>query len=63
LYVWAKVPAGVHCEKLALEMLEKASVWMTPGTAFGPHGDGYMRLSLCVPEARLREAGERLSKV
>ena len=63
LYVWAKVLAGVNCEKLALEMLEKASVWMTPGTAFGPHGDGYMRLSLCVPEARLREAGERLSKV
>jgi LL-diaminopimelate aminotransferase len=63
LYVWAKAPAGVNCEKFALEMLEKAGVWMTPGTAFGAYGDGYMRLSLCVSEERLREAGERLSKV
>jgi len=63
LYVWAKVPAGVNCEQLALEVLEKAGVWMTPGTAFGDQGDGYLRLSLCVPEARLVEAGERLSKI
>jgi LL-diaminopimelate aminotransferase len=63
LYVWARVPQGVQCEQFALEMLEKAGVWITPGTAFGPHGDGYMRLSLCVPEARLQEAGERLLKV
>ncbi len=63
LYVWAKAPEGVNCEKFALEMLEKAGVWMTPGTAFGAYGDGYMRLSLCVSEERLREAGERLSKV
>jgi len=63
LYVWAKVPEGVNCEDFAIEMLEKAGVWMTPGTAFGKYGEGYMRLSLCVPEERLREAGERLSKV
>ncbi|MCD6519162.1 MAG: LL-diaminopimelate aminotransferase [Anaerolineae bacterium] len=63
LYVWAKVPKGVNCEDFAIEMLEKAGVWMTPGTAFGKYGEGYMRLSLCVPEERLREAGERLSKV
>jgi LL-diaminopimelate aminotransferase len=63
LYVWAKVPLGVDCEGFAVDMLEKAGVWMTPGTAFGPHGNGYLRLSLCVPEERLREAGERLSTI
>jgi aspartate/methionine/tyrosine aminotransferase len=42
-------------------MLEQAGVWITPGTAFGAHGEGYMRISICVSEDRLREAGERLS--
>lgn len=63
LYVWARVPAGMDCDQYALEMLEKAGVWMTPGTAFGDHGRGYLRLSLCIGEDQLREAGERLSKV
>ncbi len=63
LYVWAKVPSGVDCEQFALDVLEGAGVWMTPGTAFGECGRGFMRLSLCVSEERLREAGERLSKL
>ena len=62
LYVWAKVPGGVDCEAFALEVLEKTGVWMTYGTAFGEHGAGHMRLSLCVNEERLEEVGERLSK-
>jgi LL-diaminopimelate aminotransferase len=63
LYVWAKVPEGVKCDEFAIEVLEKCGVWMTPGTAFGEHGEGFMRLSVCVPEERLKEAGERLSKL
>ncbi len=61
LYVWARVPKGVRAEPFALEMLERAGVWMTPGTAFGEGGEGYLRLSICLPEERLREAGDRLS--
>lgn len=63
LYVWAKVPEGVNCEEFAIEVLERAGVWMTFGTAFGKQGDGYMRLSICVPKERLQEAGERLSNL
>ena len=63
LYVWARVPEGTNCEEFALEMLDKAGVWMTPGTAFGQYGEGYMRLSVCISEERLIEAGERLSRV
>ena len=63
LYVWAKVPSGVQCDEFAVDVLERAGVWLTPGTAFGPGGEGYMRLSLCVPEDRLREVGERLSAI
>ena len=62
LYVWAKVPHGTNCEHLALQLLESTGVWLTPGTAFGQYGDGYMRISLCLSEERLREAGDRLSR-
>ncbi len=62
LYVWAKVPHGMNCEQLALQLLESTGVWLTPGTAFGQYGDGYMRISLCLSEERLREAGDRLSR-
>lgn len=60
LYVWAKVPEGETCDEFAIKVLETVGVWMTPGTAFGKYGEGFMRLSVCVPEERLREAGERL---
>ncbi len=63
LYVWAKVPENTNCDDFAITLLEEAGVWITPGTAFGKHGDGYMRISLCVTEERLREAGERLSDI
>ena len=63
LYVWARVPAGVTCEAFATEVLERTGVWMTPGTAFGAHGAGFVRLSLCLPEARLQEAGERVARL
>jgi len=62
LYVWAKVPPGTNCEQLALQLLETTGVSLTPGTAFGQYGDGYMRISLCLSEERLTEAGERLSR-
>jgi len=62
LYVWAKVPLGTNCEQLALQLLETTGVSLTPGTAFGQYGDGYMRISLCLSEERLTEAGERLSR-
>ena len=63
LYVWAKLPEGGDCEAWATGMFEKAGVWLTPGTAYGECGKGYLRISLCTPEERLAEAGERLSNV
>ena len=61
LYVWAKV-----LDMDALEYVDKARteahVSVAPGAAYGPGGDGYVRLSLSVPDARLDEAIERLIK-
>jgi len=60
LYVWAKVPEGETSAGFARRILERTGVWLTPGTAFGACGEGYVRIALTHPEARLREAGERL---
>ena len=61
LYVWASVLPGVDCERWAIDALERCGVWLTPGTAFGSRGQGYLRISICTSEERIREAGERLS--
>jgi len=63
LYVWAQVPAGESSAAFSKRILEATGVWLTPGTAFGAHGEGYVRISLTLPEARLREAGERLRRM
>ncbi len=63
LYVWAQVPAGETSAGFSQHILERTGVWLTPGTAFGSHGEGYVRIALTLPEARLREAGERLRRM
>jgi LL-diaminopimelate aminotransferase len=60
LYLWPRVPAGYTSARCALELLERAGVAVTPGTNFGAGGEGYMRLSLTVPDTRLDEAVARL---
>ena len=46
----------------AERLLEHAAVVVGPGAAYGPSSDGYVRLSLTVPEERLREALERIAR-
>ena len=63
LYVWARVPEGESSAAFSRRILEATGVWLTPGTAFGAHGEGYVRIALTTPEERLREAGERLRRL
>jgi LL-diaminopimelate aminotransferase len=46
-----------------LELLDRAGLAVTPGTNFGAGGEGYLRISLTVPDARLDEALARLETV
>lgn len=62
LYVWARVPAGWTSVDYCSALLEGAGVSLTPGTAFGEHGEGYVRLSLGVPVERARQAMQRLDE-
>ncbi len=60
LYIWARVPQGYTSVSFATALLEQASVVVTPGVGYGTHGEGYVRLSLTVPDHRLQEAVHRL---
>ena len=62
-YLWLPVPDGYTSVDFAARVLDEAAVNVTPGNGFGEHGEGYFRVSLTVPDARLDEALERLRKV
>jgi len=42
--------------------LDKANVAVTPGTGYGTAGEGYIRLSLTLPDDRLDEGISRLMR-
>ncbi len=44
-YIWLKVPAGMTSWDFFDYLLEKANVVGTPGSGFGPSGEGYFRLT------------------
>ncbi|BDG60665.1 LL-diaminopimelate aminotransferase [Caldinitratiruptor microaerophilus] len=60
-YLWVPVPAGHTSTSFATLLLEKAGVVVTPGIGYGPGGEGYVRLSLCLPDERLQEALDRMT--
>jgi LL-diaminopimelate aminotransferase len=62
LYLWAKVPEGYDSGGFATRLLEQAGISITPGSAFGPHGEGYVRISLGMSTERIAEAMERLKQ-
>ena len=59
-YFWARVPAGYTSASFVELVLEQANVVVSPGNAYGPSGEGFVRLSLTVPDERLQEAVSRI---
>jgi len=60
LYVWARVPSGFTSTSFAERLLDDLSIVVTPGTGYGATGEGYVRLSLTLPDERLEEGIHRL---
>jgi LL-diaminopimelate aminotransferase len=60
IYVWAPVPEGHTSTSFAELVLEEASVVVSPGSMYGPSGEGFFRISLTTPEPLLEEAVERM---
>ena len=60
MYLWHAVPNGVEDWTFVRAMLEDAHVVVTPGSAFGPGGAGYYRLSYVAEPSVLEAAMERI---
>jgi LL-diaminopimelate aminotransferase len=53
MFVWLPVPAGYTSASFCEALMDKAGVIGTPGTAFGPKGEGYVRFALTKPAEEL----------
>jgi LL-diaminopimelate aminotransferase len=62
LYVWLPTPPGESSVRFTQRLLDDAGVVVAPGSGYGPSGEGYVRLSLTIPDARLDEGCERVRK-
>ncbi len=66
MFVWAKIPQ-IWTEQMdtmtfATKLLEEADVAVSPGSGFGPAGEGYLRLALVENENRLRQAVRQITR-
>lgn len=62
-YIWLKTPDGLTSWAFFDQLLEKAQVVGTPGSGFGPAGEGFFRLTAFGDAARTVEAIERIASV
>lgn len=62
-YVWMKTPDGLTSWDFFDQLLEKANVVGTPGSGFGPAGEGFFRLTGFGNDKKTAEAIERIKKV
>lgn len=63
IFIWAKVPEDHTSASFADLMLTNAGVIVTPGSAFGTEGEGYIRISLSVASDRLNEVVTRIKSL
>jgi alanine-synthesizing transaminase len=66
MFVWAKVPEAWLKRRSTLEfatkLLEEGDVAVSPGSGFGPAGEGFLRLALVENESRLRQAVRQIDR-
>jgi LL-diaminopimelate aminotransferase len=62
-YVWAKTEKNIDSWQLFDKLLNEANVVATPGSGFGPSGEGYLRFSAFALRENVIEAMERIKKI
>ena len=61
MFVWAAIPKIFKSsEKFTIELLNKAGVMVTPGSAFGTNGEGFVRMALVQSTEDMRRVVERV---
>ena len=61
MFLWAPIPAGMTSEAFALRLAETAGVLVTPGSRFGPEGEGFVRIAMVQDAEKIREAARRIA--
>ena len=61
LYIWSPTPPGYTSAEFAELLLNELDMVVTPGTGYGPSGEGFIRLSLTTPDEKVDEGLRRLS--
>ena len=66
MFAWVKIPepwaSRMSTMDFAMMLLEKGDVAVSPGSGFGPVGEGYLRLALVENENRLRQAVRQIGR-
>jgi len=62
LYIWARIPEGYTSASFTNSLLEEVGVVVTPGVGYGKNGEGYVRLSLTIPDEELEKGLAKLAE-
>ena len=62
LYIWTMFPNGYTSASFTAKLLEEVNVVVTPGSGYGTAGEGFIRLSLTIPDEQIDEGLKRLSQ-
>ena len=65
MFAWAPLPEkfrDVGSMAFATLMVEKSGVVVSPGVAFGEHGEGYVRIAMVENEQRIRQAARNIRR-
>lgn len=63
MYLWIPLPAHIKSAAFADTLMETEGVVVMPGSAFGPGGEGFFRISFITSPERIREAARRAGRV
>lgn len=63
LFVWGKLPCGIDDMKFTEKLLSEQKILVTPGSVYGRNGKGYIRISLCQPEEKIKSAISRIKNI
>ncbi|NBC19666.1 MAG: LL-diaminopimelate aminotransferase [Alphaproteobacteria bacterium] len=65
MFAWAPLPEpcrAMSSLEFSLELINEAHVAVSPGTGFGEHGEGYVRLALVENDQRIRQAARNVRR-
>ncbi|MCX7717633.1 MAG: LL-diaminopimelate aminotransferase [Candidatus Sumerlaeaceae bacterium] len=61
-YVWLQTRGGLTSMEMTKALLQKASIVVVPGLAFGGEGEGFFRMAMTTSATRIAEACERIKE-